>query len=257
MVLELFVKVRVLMSFVFAVSFLFFYSELQGVTESISWWLQGSCIPGKVSTSCGDCPFSHRIRMICALKGLSDLQVKFVDLEKLSMDKTGFKEITTRKTAPLLRHDDEVLEGASDIEDYLEKTFPEPVLCSENSSAVTAGLNHSFAKFSALMRNHDEDKDRVLRSHLIEELKKLDKFLDSSESPGAFLDGDRLKLPDCNLLPKLYQIKVAAGNLKGFTIPEEFVALKRYLRAAEKTSEFKHSAPSEEEIKEGWRRKMR
>ena len=194
--------------------------------------------------------------MICALKRLDQLQVKFVDMDKLSMDKTGFTKITSRKAVPVLRHGDDIIDDPMEIGEYLEKIFPDPSLASKNQRAVAAGVNNAFAKFSALIRNREPSKDNILRDHLIEELRKLDGFLRSDESPGVFLDGDELKLPDCYLLPKLYQIKVAAGELKGFTIPEEFAAVKRYLKTAEKTPEFKHTAPLEEEIVLGWKRKM-
>ena len=257
MALELYVKVGLQRHIAVLRVFLVFLSRGSKLTSSRKHLaFQGSNFPGKALVRSGHCPFSHSTWMICALKRLDQLQVKFVDMDKLSMDKTGFTKITSRKAVPVLRHGDDIIDDPMEIGEYLEKIFPDPPLASKNQRAVAAGVNNAFAKFSALIRNREPSKDNILRDHLIEELRKLDGFLRSDESPGVFLDGDELKLPDCYLLPKLYQIKVAAGELKGFTIPEEFAAVKRYLKTAEKTPEFKHTAPLEEEIVLGWKRKM-
>lgn len=157
---------------------------------------------------------------------------------------------------PVLIHGDvEPIEDADTIVGYLEETFREPDLKSLNAQANIAGCD-LYSKFALFMRNSIPDNDAKLRAALVKELKKLNEFLDK-ESPGAYLDGDKLKLPDCNLLPKLMHIK-EAGELKDFTIPEEFEAISTYLREAQRQRAFKETfiEPVKHDIKQGWRKKM-
>ena len=147
------------------------------------------------------------------------------------------------------------MEDADCLEEYLEETFPEPNLRSLNSKANVAGRD-LYSKFALFMRNSNPGNDAKLRSALNKELGKLNEFLEK-ESPGAFLDGDQLKLPDCNLLPKLMHVK-EAGELKGFSIPQEYQAVLTYLKEATKQRAFRDTFPDpvKKEIKGGWKTKM-
>lgn len=204
----------------------------------------------------GDCPSSQRIKMILLLKGVS-FQEEYVDLNK--KDPKKWEEFVRRSQGrlkvPVLIHGDlEPMEDSDSIEKYLEKTFPEPDLgCSPSSQADVAGRD-LYGKFALFMRNSIPENDGKLRNALNKELGKLDAFLDK---PGKYLDGDRLRLPDCNLLPKLMHVKVA-GELKGFTIPEEYKSVLTYLREASRQRAFKDTftEPVKNDIKLGWMKKM-
>ena len=56
------------------------------------------------------------------------------------------------------------------------------------------------------------------------ELAKLDAFLKTSLDPAQesrlFIDGDRMTLADCNILPKLQIALVAGKKLHDFDLPE-------------------------------------
>ena len=195
--------------------------------------------------------------MLLRLKGVL-FQQDFVDPTK--KDPKRWEEFVRRSQGrlklPVLVHGDlEPLEDAETIAKYLEKAFPDPCLESLNEEANTAGRD-LYSKFALFMRNSIPDNDGKLRTALVKELKKLNEFLEKG-SPGAYLDGDSLKLPDCNLLPKLMHVKVA-GELKGFTIPEDCEAILTYLRQATKQRAFKETftEPVKNDIKMGWRKKM-
>ena len=195
--------------------------------------------------------------MILRLKGVQ-FQQEFVDLNKKDTKKWEefVRRTQGRLKVPVLIHGDfEPMEDADAIEDYLEKTFPEPDLRSSNSQANIAGRD-LYSKFALFMRNSTPENDDKLRSALKKELGKLNEFLEK-ESPGAYLDGDQLRLPDCNLLPKLMHIKVA-GELKGFTIPDEYGDVLTYLREATREQAFKDTftEPVKSDIKQGWMKKM-
>ncbi|KAJ7310261.1 hypothetical protein JRQ81_007160, partial [Phrynocephalus forsythii] len=101
-----------------------------------------------------------------------------------------------------------------------------------------------------------------LEKALLKEFKRLDDYLSTPlpeeidhncreemlVSQRKFLDGDRMTLADCNLLPKLNIIKVAAKKYRNFEIPCDMMAVWRYLRHAYTCDEFSHTCPAEEEI---------
>lgn len=196
--------------------------------------------------------------MILRLKGL-DFEQKFADPNKRDTKKwEEFKQKTQgRLKLPVLIHEGfEPLEDADTIEEYLEKTFPDPNLKSKDKEANLAGRD-LYSKFALFMRNSTSDNDDKLRAGVIRELEKLDNFLaDSRKSPGVFLDGDSLKLPDCNLLPKLMHVR-EAGKMKALEL-KDFEAVKKYLEAASKESAFQDifTDAVKKDIQEGWKKKM-
>lgn len=160
-----------------------------------------------------------------------------------------------RLKLPVLLHGDlEPMEDSDKIETYLDETF-EPSLECKNEKANNAGRD-VYSKFALFMRNSIPEKDEKLRDALNKELTKLNEFLDSGESPGKYLDGDELKLPDCNLLPKLMHVKVA-GELKGLDL-KNFQFVMKYLEQASQQNAFKDTFTDnvKKDIEAGWRKKM-
>ena len=194
--------------------------------------------------------------MILHLKGVQFHQ-EFVDLNK--KDPKKWDEFVRRSQGrlklPVLVHGDlEPMEDSDAIEKYLEETFPEPNLQSSSSQADLAGRD-LYSKFALFMRNSVAENDAKLRGALNKELGRLNEFLKGSH--GAYLDGDELRQPDCNLLPKLMHVK-EAGELKEFTIPQDYEAVLKYLKEATKQRAFRDTftEPVKKDIKLGWMKKM-
>ncbi|XP_002735493.1 uncharacterized protein LOC100367522 [Saccoglossus kowalevskii] len=200
---------------------------------------------GTDGKSLGDCPFSHRIQMILQLKGL---EYKLIPVN-MKIKPRGFLDISPAGKVPVLTHDGGRMDDSTAIAEYLETTFPEPKLRADNVAADNAG-DRLFHKFAAVLKNRDASAEVHLKNALLTEVRKLNNFL--SNSPGVYLDGDTLKLPDCNILPKLYHLKVAAKHFKDFEIPDEMDVLKTYMATAFQTEVFKTTAYPEEEIINGW-----
>lgn len=195
--------------------------------------------------------------MILRLKGVPFHQ-EFVDLNKKDTKKWDefVRRSQGRLKLPVLIHGDlEPMEDSDAIEAYLQETFPEPDLRSLSSEAHLAGRD-LYSKFALFMRNSVAENDAKLRGALSKELGRLNEFL-IEKSPGAYLDGDQLRQPDCNLLPKLMHVK-EAGELKGFTIPQECEAVLKYLKEATKQRAFRDTftEPVKKDIKLGWMKKM-
>ncbi|KFV51795.1 Chloride intracellular channel protein 6, partial [Gavia stellata] len=89
--------------------------------------------------------------------------------------------------------------------------------------------------------------DVYLNTPLPEEIDQ-DSVEDITVSKRKFLDGDHLTLADCNLLPKLHIIKIAAKKYRDFEIPADMTGVWRYLNNAYACDEFSHTCPADEEI---------
>nr|XP_048719985.1 chloride intracellular channel protein 2 isoform X2 [Caretta caretta] len=136
-----------------------------------------------------------------------------------------------------------------------------PHLSPKYKESFDVGSN-IFAKFSAYIKNPHKEANENFEKALLREFKRLDNYLnnplpeeidqDSTEevlvSNRKFLDGNRLTLADCNLLPKLHIIKIAAKKYRDFEIPAEMTGIWRYLHNAYSCDEFSHTCPADEEI---------
>uniref|UniRef100_A0A3Q3KLA2 GST C-terminal domain-containing protein n=1 Tax=Monopterus albus TaxID=43700 RepID=A0A3Q3KLA2_MONAL len=137
------------------------------------------------------------------------------------VDVNKIEELLEEKLTPLRMHADSV--------DFSAPKHPE---------ANTAGID-MFAKFSnlfiCLFSFSLDFLCAALEKALLKSLQQLDDFLRTllPESSRSFLDGDELTLADCNLLPKLHILNVAAKKYCGFEIPRE---------------EFTNTCPTDREI---------
>ncbi|MBN3280985.1 CLIC6 protein, partial [Polyodon spathula] len=85
----------------------------------------------------------------------------------------------------------------------------------------TAG-NDIFHRFSAYVKNPNPSMNDLLERNFLKSLMKLDRYLrtplphELDQNPNItvserrYLDGNKLTLADCNLLPKLHIVKVSA-----------------------------------------------
>ncbi|XP_033100451.1 chloride intracellular channel protein 5-like isoform X1 [Anneissia japonica] len=200
----------------------------------------------------GDCPLCQRIHMILVLKKV-EYYVHTVDTKKKTPE---YRNISGGKPPPMICdvYGGNVVtkQDVAKIADYLEQTIREPSLACENEGANKAGID-LFRVFAGYMKNQDKTKDEALKAKLTEELRSLDKFLKSEASPGCYLDGDIMKQPDCNLLPKLHHVKVAGQILKSFDIPTEFDAVHEYLNTWYATEVYEKTQYPDAEVEYGWK----
>ncbi|XP_043844582.1 chloride intracellular channel protein 1-like [Dromiciops gliroides] len=165
---------------------------------------------------------------------------------------------------PFLLYGNEVYTDTNKIEEFLEEVLSpprHPKLAAKNPESNTAGLD-VFAKFSACIKNSNPTLNANLEKGLLKALKVLDNDLtsplpeeidetsaeDEAVSHRKFLDGDELTLADCNLLPKLHIIQVVCKKYRGFSIPEEFQGVQRYLCNAYAREDFVSTCPDAEKM---------
>jgi len=63
-----------------------------------------------------------------------------------------------------------------------------------------------------------------------------------------FIDGNKMTLADCNILPKLNILVVAAKARKNWNLPKKFSRIHTYLENARKCQEFSGSCADDQEI---------
>ncbi|XP_039770492.1 chloride intracellular channel protein 6 isoform X2 [Ornithorhynchus anatinus] len=210
--------------------------------------------------SIGNCPFSQRLFMILWLKGVI-FNVTTVDLKRKPAD---LQNLAPGTNPPFMTFDGEVKTDVNKIEEFLEEKLAPPrypKLGAQHTESNSAG-DDVFAKFSAFIKNTRKDADEGLERSLLKALRKLDAYLNAplpaeidaysgSAVPASsrkYLDGNELSLADCNLLPKLHIIKVAAKKYRNFEFPAELSGLWRYLNNAYARDEFTNTCPADREI---------
>lgn len=210
----------------------------------------------------GNCPFCQRLFMVLWLKGVK-FTVTTVDMRKKPDE---LKDLAPGTNPPFLLYNGTLKTDFIKIEEFLEQTLAPPRyphLSPRNKESFDVGAD-IFSKFSAFIRN--SPNNALQEKNLLREFKRLDDFLNSPlpeeidhNSPDTlavsnrkFLDGDRLTLADCNLLPKLHVIRVAAQKYCNFQIPDHFTGVWRYLRHADDREEFKQTSPADVEIEKAY-----
>lgn len=218
---------------------------------------QGPVIKGDKESKFGEDIFSHRFMFMIAKKEIPKAKVIPVDTiyKKDILLKYGIDDQSLK--LPLLVHcyteggDRVLVDDPPQIEAYLEEKF-QPYLRSKEPNAYKVQLD-IFQKFMFYLKTKKgSDIEMSKHKHLIDELGKINRFLTDNER--QFLSGNSITIPDCQLLPKLYYIRVAGNYFKQLEIPDSFTALKRYLEAGDLDESFQDSKCSEKEIVEGFKR---
>ncbi|KAM9207259.1 chloride intracellular channel protein 3 isoform 2-T2 [Dugong dugon] len=217
--------------------------------------------------SVGHCPSCQRLFMILLLKGVP-FTLTTVDVRR-SPD--VLKDFAPGSQLPILLYDGDAKTDTLQIEEFLEETLGPPDFpslaprCPESS---TAG-NDVFHKFSAFIKNPVPAQDDALYQQLLRALVRLDGYLRAPreheleldpqlrESRRRFLDGDRLTLADCGLLPKLHIVDTVCAHFRQAPIPGELRGVRRYLDSALQEKEFKYTCPHSAEILAAYRQAVR
>ena len=201
---------------------------------------------GVDGVSYGACPASQRLYMILSLKsslGGHKFTVYAVNLAKPSDE---FKSLGLH-LVPALSYLQDHFDHTDEILEYLEDNFPKGDLSYDNVLADKA-CKDVFSKFCFFIKSVSKDP-----FGLTSELERLDKFLAGrAMTRGPFMCGNQMTFLDCELLPKLQQIRVAGRELKGYEIPANLTGLWGYLKAAYASQIFRNTCPSDEEITLHW-----
>ena len=191
--------------------------------------------------------------MVLALEGVT-ANVTTIDLRRKP---EFFVKSYAGVKLPCLVHNGKAIDDVIEIEAHIERFFPDPPLTiADDRGALKAG-DKVFQKFSAWIRNKDPKAEDRLQSLLAEELSRLDAFLGSSKKiQGCYMAGDEMSMPDCALLPRLHQLRVALKAYKDFEIPGHLSNLLQYLRVADANEVFSKTCCDDLEIIQSWNKHM-
>ncbi|KAG8200716.1 hypothetical protein JTE90_022326 [Oedothorax gibbosus] len=194
----------------------------------------------------GACPFCQRLFMILFIKssqGLLQFKVATVNFAK---PPEMFKKLTLSRV-PAMVYGDTALDNVDEIIQYLDDQFPTPSLDYDDADADKC-CRDVFQKFCFYIKDVSKDA-----SQLEAELTRIDDVLGSKTS--RFLCGDQMTHLDCELLPKIHHIRIAAKALKGFEISPKLKNLWMYLERAYSDDVFKQTCPADQEIIVHWAEK--
>jgi len=215
--------------------------ETGGAPEQLTLYVKAGC-DGK---RYGACPFCQRVFMVLLLKAKAHLQFKVVSVN-LTKPLFEFRALGLKRV-PAIVHGEEVFDNVDDILYYLDVKFPKVDLYYDNVFAENVCKNF-FSKFCYFIKEVSKEAGA-----LEYELKKICDYMKSRKT--LFLCGDQLTHLDCEVLPKLQQIRVSLMGLKDYETPSSFEGLWRYMYNAYNDDIFVKSCPSDQEILLHWAEK--
>lgn len=217
----------------------------------------------------GACPFCQRVFMVLLTKSQHKLLKFKVITTNPAKPPPEFKALGL-KHVPALIHGDDGFDALDDIIQYLDTKYPGGGLEYNNPDADLATKDF-FSKFCFYIKAVNEDP-----SKLDQALKKLNGFLErtlnvtngitngstnheeDAEDDNVthahiqYLCGNNLTHLDCEVLPKLQHLRVAAKALKNYDIPTNLRGFWRYLHAAYIHPVFVKTSPCDQEIILHW-----
>lgn len=169
------------------------------------------------------CPFAHRVRLTLAEKGLSAQMIE-IDLKNKPED---FTEISPYRRVPLLLHGETRLWESSVIMEYLNEAFPQPPLMpAKPSERAQARLWIEFANSRLFAATHrfifepDEAQRRLLITQMQDDVRVLDRALQSRNGQKPYLMGSRFTLADIALYPWFEQA-ATLQKVSPFRMPDD------------------------------------
>ncbi|KAL7643038.1 UNVERIFIED_CONTAM: hypothetical protein RMT77_006327 [Armadillidium vulgare] len=206
----------------------------------------------------GACPFCQRVYMVLLYKSQSKLLKFKVVTAKPSLPPPEFKTLGL-KHLPAIIHNEEGYDALDDIISYIDGRFPDGSLEYKNNEADLAAKDF-FSSFCFYIKAVSQDATKLISS-----LAELNDYLEKSFlvctnvpnedtlfKPRQYLCGQRVCHLDCEVLPKLQHLRVAAKILKNFEIPTHFKGLWRYLYTAYSEEFFVKTCPCDQEIILHW-----
>lgn len=103
-------------------------------------------------------------------------------------------------------------------------------------------IENLYGKLKLVLVNKDDKHSATLTAHL----RRIDEHLKKRNT--RFLTGDTMCCFDCELMPRLQHIRVAAKYFVDFDIPKELTALWRYMYHMYQLDAFTQSCPADQDI---------
>lgn len=142
-------------------------------------------------------------------------------------------------------------EGLDTVEEIIDFIAVKPDTATHANNVTDTVATDFFSKFCFFIKSMSRDS-RALEARLEAALSRLDQLLASLPSTSPFLAGPDLGQLDCELLPKLHHVRVAASVLRGYHIPASLSSVWRYLHHGYNHPVFRRACPPDQEIVLHW-----
>lgn len=179
------------------------------------------------------CPYAQRTRILLGEKAIEHESIK-IDIDH----KPGwFLELTPAQRVPVIRHGDFILWESATINEYLDASFPGPVLrpADERGRAIMRNEIRHFdnvflATLYKLLFEQDPAGQEHLRTAVDDGMRYLESRLETIQGAGAgpFWLGAELSLADLAMYPFFERLPVF-NHYRGVTMPSSCTRLRRWL----------------------------
>ena len=176
-----------------------------------------------------------------------------------------FKHHGLRNLPAIIHGRHVAIDTVEEISEYIESAFPTQF---RHQNDDIEGISIVDANTLASTSKHNEEVDKLARNFfskfcffiksvardptsLKTDLKRLDDHL-QHQPECKYMFGNNLTKLDCEVLPKLHHLRVAAFHLKRFEIPLTFTGIWRYLNNAYNDEIFFRTCPPDQEIVLHW-----
>ncbi|PWA65710.1 dehydroascorbate reductase 2 [Artemisia annua] len=187
-----------------------------------------------------DRPFCQRV-----LLTLEEKKVPY-NIQFMRKKPKWFFKVNPDGKLPLIRFSDATFVSNSDvIVGMIEEMHPEHPLVTPPYFAYF-GLK-ILPKLSEFLKSKDKNSEQALLYELMELEGHLLDY-------GPCVNGKEITAVDLSLAPKLYHLVNASCKL---TVPEDLTNVQRYIEILFNHPSFEKTKPSPEDVKEGWRQRLR
>ena len=185
--------------------------------------------------SMNTCPYAQRTRMVLVHKSIP---FELIEID-LGNKPDWFLEISPYGKVPALKVGDATLYESAIINEYLDETYPEKRLLSEDPlerASQRILIDFISNRFVPLFYKLLVDQEEAREGHKEEMLAHFDYF-ESLLRDRAWLSGDEFSLTDLSLLPWFERL-VVLEHYRDFGLPASLAELNRWWRASRERPEF-------------------
>ena len=197
------------------------------------------------------CNFCHRVKVVCAAKGL-EIETVEIDLVRRP---SWFKEKASHGRVPLFEDDQGAFHGSVIIGEYLEERYPEPAMLPGDPAERAAARMwiewwNRFGPttpYEERLMNVRPEREEALEARLMGALEACDARLAARGYQGGYWNGESLGLVDAHAAGVFTRF-AGLRHFHGFEIPEKLGRVQAWHDAVMADPHVQATAPDTDEL---------